>query len=250
MAGDGGVVRAPVVGQVAFGGGAALAGHAAVADGAEQPGPQRVAPSGAGGGGFGVAGAAVPPAHLLGLIPGLPVHQGRVGGFRGPDPFPGRGPLPGAAFGLAAAHDLMAGVLRVGQDLIDQGQRPGPRRRDGVPVRVLGQPPPDGRLPEPVHHPPPVDLGHDRREDGVGDQPRFGAAFRRLDRVGMRMLFRQIPGGDFPQVPAGQGVFPEPGPYFFAELEPVPFRDALFHPPDQNGRRVDPGDIKRLVGGE
>jgi hypothetical protein len=39
-------------------------------------------------------------------------------------------------------------------------------------------------------------------------------------------------------------------PDLFLELEPVPFRDALLDPPDQDGGGVDAFDVGGLVGGE
>jgi hypothetical protein len=115
VAGQAGIVRAPVVGVGADGG----AGHAAVADRAVQPGPELVPAAGPPGGHFGVADVAVPAAHPLGRIPGRHVHQGGMRGLGGPDPLTGRHPHPLAGFYAAAAHHLVAGVLGVRQDLID-----------------------------------------------------------------------------------------------------------------------------------
>ena len=124
VAGQAGVVRAPVVGEGADGAGPALAAHAAVADGTVQPGAELVAAAGPGGGHFGVADVAVPAADPLGGVPGGHVDQGGVGGFGGPDPFTGRHPHLFAGLAAAAADHLVAGVFGVGQDLIDQREGP------------------------------------------------------------------------------------------------------------------------------
>ena len=251
MAGQAGLVRAPVVGQGAAVAGPALAAHAAVADGTAQPGAELVAAAGPGGGHFGVADVAVPAAHLLGGVPGGHVDQGGVGGLGGPDPFAGRHPHLLAALAAAAADDLVPGVFGVGQDLIDQREGPAGRGAGGrVGDRVGGQPGPDGGLAQVLADAPLVDQGDDRRVDRVGDEPGFGAAFGGLGRDGVRVAFPGVAGRDLAEVPPGEGMFLQPVPHFVFELEPEPFGDTLLNAPDQDGGRVDPFDAERLVGGE
>jgi hypothetical protein len=45
-------------------------------------------------------------------------------------------------------------------------------------------------------------------------------------------------------------VLTQPFPGFLLDLEPVPLRDALLHPPDQDRGGVHAFDVDRLVGGE
>ena len=80
-------------------------------------------------------------------------------GCGGPDPLTGRHPRPFAGFAAAAAHHLVAGVLGVGQDLIDQGEGPAVRAGRRVGVRVGGQPGADGGLAQMLADPPGVDAG-------------------------------------------------------------------------------------------
>ncbi len=49
--------------------------------------------------------------HLLGRIPDLPGQESGVSGFGGPDPLDWPGSTAASAFGFAAPHDLMTGVL-------------------------------------------------------------------------------------------------------------------------------------------
>ena len=196
VAGVAWLVRAPVIGDFPDGG----AAEAAVADGAVQAGPELVTAAGPPGGHFGVTDVAVPAAHLLGLVPGGLVHKNGMGGLGCPDPLLRRGPDLLAAFAAAAAHHLVPGVLGVGQDLIDQGQRPPGGGAGGrVGVRVGGQPCPDGRLAQMFANPPAVNLADDRPVDGIFDEPRFGAAFGGLDGVGVRVSFPEVADGGLPR---------------------------------------------------
>jgi len=51
-------------------------------------------------------------------------------------------------------------------------------------------------------------------------------------------------------VPPVQGVLPQAFPGFLLDLEPVPFRDPLLDPPDQDGGGVHARNVNWLVGGE
>ena len=99
-------------------------------------------------------------------------------------------------------------------------------------------------------HAPVVYLGDDRAAYRVGDEPGFAAAFGGLGRDGVRHTLTSVPVGDGAEVPAFQGMLFKPFPYFVFELDPVPFRDALLNPADQNGGGVDAFDLGGLVGGE
>ena len=75
------------------------------------------------------------------------------------------------------------------------------------------------------------------------DEAGFGAAFGGLAGMGCGYPVAGVAVGDGAEVPPVQGVFFQPFPDFVFELDPVPFRDALLNPPDQNGGRVDPFDL-------
>ena len=101
-----------------------------------------------------------------------------------------------------------------------------------------------------VHDPPGEDLRHDRSAVGVQGQAGLGAALAGLDRDRVRDPVGEVSVGGGADVPAVQGMLDQPFPGFLLQLEPEPFRDALFHPPDQDGGGVDAVDAGGLVGGE
>ena len=93
-----------------------------------------------------------------------------------------------------------------------------------------------------------VDLHHDGGPVRIQGQAGFGAALGGLERVRMRHPVRKIPVRDRAEVPPFGSALFQPFPGLFLQLQPEPFRDALLDPPDQNGRRADPGDVGRLIG--
>ena len=120
----------------------------------------------------------------------------------------------------------------------------------GVAGRVGVQLGGDGGHAEFVHGPPGEDLFHDRDAFRVFGEPGFGAALAGLDRHRVRAPVGEVAVGGGADVPPVQGVLDEPFPGFLFQLEPEPFRHALFHPPDQDGGGVHAFDDGGLIGGE
>jgi hypothetical protein len=213
---------------------------------------QDVAAAVPGGGHLGVADVAALGADALGGLPGLPVHDGGVDGFGGPDPLlAGHRPGLALAGGLAgAAEDHVAGVFGVGQDRGHGGLAPsaGGGRRVGGGVGV--EPGGDGGDAEPERDAPFVDLGDDGGAGRVQDQAAFGPALGGFGRGGVGDALGQVPVGGGADIPAGQRVFLEAFPGLFLQLQAEPFRDALLYPADEYGGGVDSLDGGRLVGGE
>ena len=129
---------------------------------------------------------------------------------------------------------------------VHPGRRVERRVGGGVGVEAGG----DGRAAQLVNGAPGVDLPDDRGAGGVQDEPGFGAALRGLDRDGVRDPLGGVAVGGGADVPAVEGMLDEAFPDLFLELEPVPFRDGLLDPPDQDGGGVDALDVGGLVGGE
>ena len=86
--------------------------------------------------------------------------------------------------------------------------------------------------------------------DRVQDQAGFGAALGGLERHRVRDPLSQESVGRGADVPAVQGMLHQPFPDLLLQLEPVPFRDPLFHAADQDGGGVDAFDVGGLVGSE
>jgi hypothetical protein len=199
VAGVGGVVRAPVVDELAVG----VGGHPAMAVLAPDPSPvgvERRARRRRDGVVVAAGGVFFP--GVLSVTPGGQVHDGGVDRAGGPQPF-GRRDGDTAAVALAAAAvDLVTGVPGVGQDGAHGAVGPpggAGRRRVGGGAGV--QPRGDGRHAEPVQHPPGEDGFGGRGGDRVDDQPGLGAALAGLERVGMREPLGGIPvrrGADVP----------------------------------------------------
>src|SRR6202012_5936074 len=104
----------------------------------------------------------------------------------------------------------------------------------------------DGGDTELAGDPPPVDLGDHRAAGRVDGEAGFGAAgggFHRI-RGGGPVRERAVGGGA--DVPAIVVVFFQPFPHFFFQLQPVPFRNTLLDPADQDSGGVDPLDTERL----
>jgi len=123
------------------------------------------------------------------------------------------------------------------------------------PVAGLGggvgvEPGGDGRAAQLVHRAPRVHLGDDRGAVRVQDEPGFGAALGGLERDRVRDPLGGVPVGGGADVPAVQGMLDEPFPDFLLQLQPVPFRDPLLDPADQDRGGVDAFDVGGLVGGE
>ena len=156
-----------------------------------------------------------------------------------------------AAVALAdPAVDHVPGVLGVPQHGVHGLGGPAFPGGGGVAGRVGVQPGGDGGHAELVHGPPGEDLRHDRGAVGVAGEPGLGAALAGLDRDRVRDAVREVPVGGGADVPPVQGVLDEAFPGFLLQLEPEPFRDALLHPPDQDGGGIDAVDDGGLVGGE
>ena len=146
---------------------------------------------------------------------------------------------------------MWPGVLGVGEHDPDvlRGPPGGRVRRrvgGGVGVEAGG----DGRAAELVHGPPRVHLRDDRGAVRVQDEPGFGAALGGLERDGVRDPVGGVPVGRGADVPPVHGMLDQPFPDLLLQLEPVPFRDALLYPADQDGGGVDAFDVGGLVGGE
>ena len=183
----------------------------------------------------------------LGGVPGGLVNEGGVGGLRGPDPFTGRR----GALAAAPAEHHVSGVFGVGQEVMQP--RGGPAAvgaGGGVALRVGVEPCGDRRQPQAGFCPPLEDAGHHGPAYGVDGEAGFGAAVGVFGGVGVGVAFGGVPVGDGAEVPAGQGMFFQPVPDFFFQLQPVPFRDALLDPADQDRGRVDPVNMGGLIGGE
>ena len=84
----------------------------------------------------------------------------------------------------------------------------------------------------------------------VQDQAGLGAALGGLGRVGVRDPLGVVAVGGAADVVPVNGVLLEPAPGFLLQLEPVPLRDALLHPADQDRGGVHPFHVDRLVRGE
>jgi hypothetical protein len=91
------------------------------------------------------------------------------------------------------------------------------------------------------------DLLHDRGAGRVEDEAGLGAALGGLhrDRVGDPLGGVPIRRGA--DVPAVQGVLAQPLPCLLLDLEPIPFRDALLDPADQDAAGVHARQVDRLV---
>ena len=93
-------------------------------------------------------------------------------------------------------------------------------------------------------------LGDDRGAVRVEGEPGFGAALGGLERDRVRDPVGQVAVGRGADVPPVHAMLDEPFPDFLFQLEPVPFRDALLDPADEDGGGVDAFDVGGLVGGE
>ena len=78
----------------------------------------------------------------------------------------------------------------------------------------------------------------------------LGAALAGFGGDGVRDPVGEVAVGGGADVPPVQGVLDQAFPGFLLQLQPEPFGDALFHPPDQHRGRVDALDDGGLVGGE
>ena len=133
---------------------------------------------------------------------------------------------------------------------MDELRGPAGQAGGRVPGGVGVQPGGDGRRAEVVDDPPGEDLHHDRGADRVQGEAGFGAALGGFDRDRVGDPVGDVPVGGWAGVPAFQGMVDESFPAFLLQGEPVPFRDALLDPPDQNGVLVHAFDVDGLVGGE
>ncbi len=151
----------------------------------------------------------------------------------------------------AAAEDLIPGVLGIAEDGGHPAETPSGGRVGGRVGGWVGvQPRGDGVDAELVIGAPGVDLRHDGGPVRVQHQAGFSTALSGFERVRVRHPVREVPVGDGANIPPFGGVFLEPFPCFFLELQPEPFGDTLLDPPDENGGRADPGEIGRLIGGK
>ena len=226
--------------------------HGAAAGAAPDPTPEQVGSLGARVPGLPVGGGAVLRADPLGGVPGGPGDDRRVGRLGAPQPLIGWDGLAAlAGLGAAAAEHHVPGVLGVAQDRRHPGGGP-PSSRIGRRAGVVVGVEPVGDLwnAQLVRGAPGVNLRDDRGTLGFEGQPGLGAALSGLDRYRVGDTFGLVAVGGGADVPPIEGVFAEPFPGFLLDLEPVPLRDALLDPPDQDGRGVHAFDVDGLVGGE
>jgi hypothetical protein len=94
------------------------------------------------------------------------------------------------------------------------------------------------------------DLRHGGGAGRVKDQAGFGSTLRGFERDGVGEPLGGVPIGRFAGVPSREGVLTQPLPGFLLDLQPVPLGHALLDPADQDGGRIDPLHVDRLVGGE
>jgi len=143
------------------------------------------------------------------------------------------------------------GVLGVAQDLGQVlGGPSGGRGYRRVPGRVGVEPGGDGGQAELVDGAPGEDPVDHAGAVRVEDQAGFGASLGGLERDRVRDPVSEVAVGRGADVPAVEGMLDESFPDLFLELEPVPFRDALLDPADQNRSGVDAFDVGGLVGSE